>query len=190
MVDVLIKGEPYISLCSHSYSHVRVDAFEENETDFQEEMLLYNSATATLQPEKKLIFPENIEGFYNILDGLGYQKVRGAELKQNDNDFINKVKNNLLRSPPLSRFKKIGKHLVRETGSLFYNARGIRWRRYILENQCRRGLSNIIRNGGVFHIYNHPFNLAEDNDLYKSYIKLLYHVAMLRDQGHLTIDKF
>lgn len=191
LIEHLNSSSKYCSFCSHSYSHTRVDELASNDKAFEREIILFENAMEGMTYEKKFIFPQNIEGGFNVLEYLGYHKVRGAEVYQNDNKHLfKKFRNHVLLSPRLSESIQVTPYLVKETGSIFYNARNSKWRRSLVQYRCWRGLKNILRFGGKLHIYNHPFNLAEDKYLYKSYIKLLNNIARFRDKGLLQIDKF
>lgn len=183
LIEKLAKESRYIRLCSHTYSHTKVDSFRGNEKLFEQEMRLFEKATKSLPVERKLIFPQNIEGFYNVLISLDYKKIRGSETGSSIPNGIIRLKNNLFDSPPASCFSKIGATLIRETGSLFFNARSSRLRRMLLSLQTRRGIRKIMNNEGVLHIYNHPFNLAEDSMLYRNYLMLLHEIAEMRDKN-------
>ena len=55
--------------------------------------------------------------------------------------------------------------------------------------KARRGLRRAIREGGVFHLWTHPFNLASDQEVMLATLDAILRDAVrLRDAGRLRIE--
>jgi hypothetical protein len=175
-------------LCSHTYSHTRVDLYGSDAFGFETDLRTFERAVDDLDVERKLIYPENREGFADVLAALGYTKVRGADPSPSR---LLRALDAAVRPPPLSRVSLAAEGVARETSSLFFNAAGrSRARRRLLMLQLHRGLRAVKRTDGVLHVYSHPFNLAESDWLHDAYIDFLKRVARLRDQGYVDVRLF
>lgn len=79
---------------------------------------------------------------------------------------------------------------VFQTGSLYFNWVGGRYpsvKRNLLLRQTRRLLRQFGESEGVFHVWLHPFNLAESKELLELLLMFLKEVRTLRDQGRCEV---
>lgn len=186
----LVERTPGQRIASHSYSHVRFSYPGVTSSFIESEM----ENCSRLWKEQgnimdTFVFPQNHEGYFDVLHRHGIHKVRGAEISRQRN-ILKKVWTNALKPPPLSS-DSIHNGLKVSTGSIFFKTPPKQWYRLgLLELQIRRGLQLAINRHGMFHIYLHPFNLAESKDLLSSFIDLLKYLSKKRDYGLLDIIPF
>ena len=187
----LIQGTPLQSFASHGYSHMRFSyPGVTSEVVDRELKLCSNIWSDNDLSTEVFIFPQNHEGFFDQLHHNGIKKVRGAEYGNTNRSLVKRVVSKVIMPPPLSKDSKIN-NVELSTGSLFYNAPlGSKAYAYLLNLQFSRGLKQACRQGGVFHLYNHPFNLSESPDLFSSYCNMLKNIARKRDSGKLEIISF
>ena len=135
------------------------------------------------------VFPQNHEGFFDVIAKHGIVKARGAE-HESQRSLPARLWSNIVSAPPLSS-KTCREGIDVETGSLFYKASAEQgFRLSLIDIQMRRGVRRSQRSDGVFHVYLHPFNLAEFEPLFESFRQMLESIAVQRDRGHLEIVVF
>lgn len=181
----------------HSYSHIPFD-FDGVDARFVE----YDLAQANrafknydLSPEE-FVFPENTEGFHDILCSAG---IKTARIKA-DVDMSNRAKyliTTLVKSPPLSTTKQLSNGLLLESGSMLFNM-GVNkaYRMPFVYARACRGLSELVSYEGhtsnsftpTMHIWAHPFNFAEGKILRNTFIRFLKKLAIQRDKGLVRIE--
>lgn len=178
-------------IAGHSYSHTRfsypgVDtAFVGGDLDRSERSF----ATWSEKPEY-FVFPQNHEGYYDVLREKGYRHVRGAPVPTGDgqrNGRIGSLKRMMFDPPPMAKEDTVAR-MRRTSGSMFFKARG--GRLYALPFpyvRAQRGAGCAMREGRILHIWVHPFNFAETRMLLPLFLRFLRSACEARDAGRLEI---
>ena len=179
-------------IACHSHTHIRFNHEHINENTIRSDLKQFFSVIPdTIQRPDRFVFPQNIEAFYDILEEAGFKKVRGNELNDYNGSRMSYLLSTLTRPPPMSQSIKVGDNLFRETGSMFFNTGYNRlYRLPFLLLRARRGLSDVVKTGGTFHLWCHPFNFSESPRLLDSFIYILKSAARIRDAGYLEITTF
>jgi len=76
-----------------------------------------------------------------------------------------------------------------QTGSLYFNWSGGKYesiKKYLTTLQSKRMLSEMT-DGDVYHVWLHPFNLAESREHLEQFLKFIRDIARLRDDGMLEV---
>ena len=147
---------------------------------------------------RSFVFPRNVEGHHEALARHGFRAFRGA-----DPNAIAGWPRPLARpahlamhglglTPPVSRPTEALPGLWNIPGStLFLHRTGIR-RAVTRRARVRRaaaGLEAAVREGAVFHLWTHPFNIASDAPTLLGVLEeILQHAVRLRDAGRLRIE--
>ncbi len=134
------------------------------------------------------VYPLNHYSDLEVLRGAGFQIARTAPRRPSTR--LGKLIEMLSGSTPASELSAGPRGLNCETGSMLY-VWGIRndWRvrKILIDRQIRLGLRRAARDEGDFHIWLHPFNLAETPGLLEHSISLISKVARMRDRGEIDI---
>lgn len=184
---------------SHSYSHI---LFQEGKI---EEDIIATELRHMRKIEKKLglnvnsfIFPQNIEGFYDLLVKQNYHICRSTIQEKSlfNKKFIllakiNKIIKFLFLSPPMSNYSKHISGIKRFTGSMFFNP-GVRREKYIWQYEKRaiRGIKKACATGGCFHLWVHPFNFSETPSLIDSFYHVIEVAFNEQIKGNLSVLTF
>ena len=146
---------------------------------------------------RSFVFPRNREGHHDVLAGSGFVAVRGA-----DPSWTRRLPGRLGRlaglldqalsiAPPVSVPRQVRPGLWDIPGSMILMERtGLR--RLIPVSarirKARRGLHRAVREGAVFHLWFHPFNLAPDRTAMLGALDaILADVASLRAAGQIDV---
>jgi len=171
LFESVLSAKTEHQIVCHSYSHIR----------FKNALAQYKLNT------NKFVFPENTESYSMELLDMGIEKVRVPA----DNFFTNRFLYLLSLAvipPPTSKESKDGSGLIRHYGSMLFNDAGNAHRIPLLERRVTLGLSNVVHKNYDLHIWAHPFNFAESEALLKSFKKMIKRIAILRDEGKLSIE--
>ncbi|MGB7286180.1 MAG: hypothetical protein WBC71_04535 [Salaquimonas sp.] len=175
-------------IASHSYSHVPFTYQNVTNDTIHEDMLRFNKALAEYNLKAdRFVFPENREAHFAALAKSGYRKARVAA----DNRFSNRylyLASTMFLAPPSGREEIGPEGIVRQFGSMLFNDAGKSHRVPLLNRRLHLGLRQLERNGGVLHIWAHPFNFAESDPLKNAFIEMIKLIAKKRDKGLLTIE--
>lgn len=146
---------------------------------------------------RSFVFPRNVEGHHDVLLANGIRAFRGAEpywyrrLPRPLRRVAHLVDQAAAIPPPVSPASERLPGLWDIPGSMMLLSRvGIR-RLVPMQSRvrkARRGLRRASREGKVFHLWFHPFNLAVDRQaMLRVLDEILEEAARLRASGQLTI---
>lgn len=96
----------------------------------------------------------------------------------------------LFTSPPVSNVMMGAMGEIYQTGSLYFNWSGGRYeqlKKLSVWLQQHRVLNQLRNGNGLYHVWLHPFNLAESDDHYRYFVGFLKTVTDLRDKGFIEI---
>jgi hypothetical protein len=146
---------------------------------------------------RSFVFPRNVEGQHELLAGKGFTAYRGADptwyrsLTGPASRLAHLFDQALSLPPPVSLPAQTLDGLWNVPGSMLLLSRlGVR--RFIplsaRVRKARRGLHRAVREGKVFHLWFHPFNLAVDRrGMFSCLDRILGEVAGLRNAGRLEV---
>lgn len=147
---------------------------------------------------RSFVFPRNHEGHHDALRDHGFTSYRGADPARYHAwprpafRAAHLLTHALATPPPVSRPVERLPGLWNIPGSsLFLHRTGAR--RYVSHaarvHRARLGIRRAIRDGGVFHLWTHPFNVASDpRYLLGALDDILKSAVAERDRGRLTIE--
>lgn len=187
----MVEGKTGQYFAHHSYSHVRF-SFPGLDSRFVEAEMERSAdiwAVRKWPASTTFVYPQNHEGYQSALFAAGIRKVRGSELAQN-RTLLQKVMRNTVRVPQLSEVSFSG-GVESHTGSLFFKVPpNSSVRLAMLKQQARRLLNRAVLKQGTAHVYLHPFNLAESEELFEAFLVFLRLADRLRAQKKLEIVPF
>jgi hypothetical protein len=179
----------------HTYYHIRFNSKHIDsqyvERDFQKSKEIGESYNIKF---KSLIFPQNIEGYIELLPKYNFRCYRSSPPALNINmcsPFFREIYkgiNFISTPPPMSSSTETFPGLRKITGSMFFNP-GIK-RNHLLwfyKRRVIRGIDEAIKKKACFHIWTHPFNFAEVSLLFESFETILKYASRKRDKGELSI---
>lgn len=172
---------------SHSYSHVPFH-YQGVDADFvRQDMKAFNRVLKSAGFETdRFVFPENVEGYENELQGAGIKVVRVAADTLFKNRWLYLATIAIVPPPRVKEITGSG-GLTRHYGSMLFNDAGQSARIPLLNRRFALGLSAIRKKPAGFHVWSHPFNFAESEPLKTAFLATLRKVAALRDAGQLEI---
>ncbi len=172
----------------HSYSHLRFNHDNINASTIDRDITLNKSALADYNDNPtSFVFPQNIEGYVEVLIEHGFKTVRLNPFK-NQNNKLKQILDRNLSRPPASTIKFINEKLIGKTESIFFNPGNNRSKLTTLTLlRSKAGLNNCVKNNTTFHVWNHPFNFAENPRLLNAFVKFLEHACELRNKGKLAV---
>lgn len=174
-------------IACHSYSHIPFDYAGVDGKFVREELRRFKHTLAQYHLKtSKLVFPENTEGFYTELLDSGIDKVRVPADTFFKNRFLYLLSIAVI-PPPTCKESIDSSGVTRHYGSMLFNDAGNAHRIPLLERRIILGLNNVVTKNHDLHIWAHPFNFAESEQLLKSFKKMIERIAVLRDQGKLQI---
>lgn len=170
----------------HSFSHTR---FLEESFSVESKLVDLKKGQQSLlkygvQP-KSFVFPVNQVSNLDLLSQVGIEVARIPPKISSRN--VGKLSEALLGQTPTARRCKVQSDLYTEAGSMLFNWRGKKLRKLLINHQVGLGLSKATRSDYHFHLWLHPFNLAEIPGLESGLYKLLKKAAGLRDEGKIDI---
>jgi peptidoglycan/xylan/chitin deacetylase (PgdA/CDA1 family) len=199
IVDALRAAGPEQEIGCHSFSHALFDdpalTVEAVRSDL--EACLALAARHGITP-RSFVFPRNREGHHALLREYGFRAFRGAdptwhaEIPGPAGRVAHLVDQAISVPPPVSIPHEKLPGLWNIPGSMLLMHRsGLRrvvpMRARV--RKARRGLRRAIRDGGVFHLWTHPFNLASDHEgMLAALDAILLDAVRLRDAGRLRIE--
>jgi len=198
IVDAIVAGTAGHEIGSHGYSHAV----------FGDPGFGAGAAAAELDECRRLaglrglelrsfVFPRNREGHHGLIAERGFRAVRGADptwhsrLPGRLGRLAHLLDQLLAISPPVSVPRAVRPGLWDIPGSMLLMERtGLR--RLIPVSarvrKARRGLRRAVREGAVFHLWFHPFNLAPDRQAMLGALdQILAEVARLRAAGRIDV---
>jgi peptidoglycan/xylan/chitin deacetylase (PgdA/CDA1 family) len=155
---------------SHTFSHVIVGDPGCTRECFGSEIALCKEIAAESGVElKSFVFPQNNEKYHDVLARNGFETYRGNEpywfmkLPTLLQPFGRMVDCYLALCPPVSNPVKNACWNIQ--GSYFWGHRHGLWKLLPISQrvkQTKKGIDRAIRDGTVFHLWFHPFNLSTD----------------------------
>lgn len=189
LFDVVAGAKVVQDIGSHTFSHMRwgLPGFDRS-SKLQEMTQACRSLSGYGIDPKSFVYPLNQVADLDVLSETGFAIARTAPRRPASR--FGKMTEMLAGRSPGSRLARRADGLVTETGSLLY-VWGVRrdWpvRRHLIRQQVRRALRRIAGSDQQFHIWLHPFNLAETPHLLEDSLALLTKAARLRDAGKIEI---
>lgn len=176
-------------LACHSYSHIRFNREGCTADTIRSEMVRFINAAASVDVHPFFVFPQNIEGYHDVLKEFDIKTIRRREY-----DSSSRLWSLYKRYISPSHYSQITKHesgLITKRGNVFFSSgsgmvKKAAWP-FVYRNLIGR-IDKIAANGGEFHLWTHPFNFAEHDLVFTDFKRFLSHVVALRDQGLLEID--
>lgn len=188
LISILARTRVKHHFACHTYSHVRFNYPKITSSCVNSDLDIFEQLVPDfIDLSTCFVFPQNVEGFYSEVSKYGYKVFRGSELKLMPDNRINYFFKNVFGLPPKSIYSK-NNELVCMNGSIFFNT-GYKkkYRMPFLKARLNRGLKDIIENGGILHVWCHPFNFVESDGLYELFISFLEEVFKLREKGLINI---
>lgn len=124
---------------------------------------------------RSFVFPRNAVGHVDLLSDFGFTAYRGAAARWYEKREPPSALQRLARlwsvlvaaPPPLAAVRRVGPGLTDVPASMIYFPRhGVR--RFVSVSRrvarAQKGLAAAARSGGIFHLWFHPTNLADDTD--------------------------
>ncbi len=147
---------------------------------------------------RSFVFPRNREGHHEVLAEHGFAAIRGtdptwhARLPGRLGRLGHLLDQALMISPPVSVPRQVRPGLWDIPGSMLLMERtGVRRLVPVSARvrKARRGLRRSVREGAVFHLWFHPFNLAPDRAAMLGALdRILGDVAAMRDAGLIEVQ--
>ncbi len=174
----------------HSYSHIPFTYEAMNAAVIDAEIDRFQAAMKPygLSPDV-LVFPENRENHLDVLARRGFKKVRVAA----DGNYKSRwlyLASSLVSPPPLANETLGEAGVIRHAGSMLFADAAQAWRVPVIMRRFHMGLKRVMREGGVLHLWSHPFNFSESPALRQAFSDLLREVARHRDAGRLKVSLF
>jgi peptidoglycan/xylan/chitin deacetylase (PgdA/CDA1 family) len=199
IVDAIRAAGPRQEIGCHSFSHALFDdpALTAEAVRSDLEACLAQAARHGITL-RSFVFPRNREGFHALLREYGFRAFRGADPTWHSNvpgaagRLAHLADQAISIPPPVSvPFEQLPGLWNIPGSMLLLHRSGLR-RLVPLEarvRKARRGLRRAIRERGVFHLWTHPFNLANDHEgMLKTLEAILRDAVRLRDAGRLRIE--
>lgn len=199
ILDKLQSAHVPQEIGSHSFAHVLFGdpelSREAVEADLRECVTLAAKRGIEL---RSFVFPRNSEGHHEALRAAGFKAFRGADPYRFAGTprpvyrASHLATHALGLTPPVSRPSERLPGLWDIPGStLFMHRAGLRRgiSRRARVRRMRRGLEQAIVGGGVFHLWTHPFNVADDPRYLLGVLEDTLGLAVkARERGDLAIE--
>jgi len=198
VLDAIQSARTPHEIASHSFGHALY-----GDPAFTREAAVSDiEACIALAQERQLrlrsfVFPRNVEGHLDVLREHGFVAFRGADpipgrsLPRPVRRARHLAEHVIGTSPPVSPAVETLPGLWDIRGSmLFMSSSGIRKAitRVARIRKARAGLAAAAAQGGVFHLWTHPFNLASAPSLLLGVLEeMLADAARLRERGKISI---
>ncbi len=187
LFEAVIERHCRHHIASHTYSHVPFTLDGVSGEMVRQDLAAFN---ATLNgfglATDRFVFPENREKFSDIVSSCGFEKARVAAPEFSKTRMINLAATAILAPPCVSETRE-NCGLIRHTGSLLFHDAGKSWRRKLLKHRIGSGLNEAMRKKKCLHVWSHPFNFAESEDLLNAFLNTLRKIARARDSGKIEI---
>ncbi len=198
VVDLLLDAPVPQEIGSHSFAHI---PFGDPgcTADVADADLLACTKLAALRGVtlRSFVFPRNVEGHHALLREHGFVAYRGEDptwfrsFSGPRSRAARLVDQTVPIPPPVSVPTETMPGLWNIPGSmLLIGHRGARrlvpWAAPVLK--AKAGMARAVREGKVFHLWFHPFNLAADRErMLRAFRAILAEAARLRDAGQLEV---
>lgn len=174
---------------SHSFSHTRFQvkdfSDEAKKIDMQKAVTALKSFDIV---PRSFVFPVNQVASLDIVEQSGISVARmPAEMARTK---IGKLVERVTGDLPSALRSAHSENFFTESGTMLYhwkNNKNLRLRRQLVNHQSKLALRKAEMSDYHFHIWLHPFNLAEIRYLQNDLSSLIVKAATLRDQGKLEI---
>jgi hypothetical protein len=198
VVDRLIGASTKQDIGSHSFSHA-VFGEEGCTRDVAESELRACIALAETKGVKlsSFVFPRNSEGHHDVLRAHGITAYRGEDptwyrkLPGPTKQAAHFIDQASALAPPVVQPSETLPGLWNIPGSMLLIHRTGARKLITLDarlEKAKAGMRRAIDEGGIFHLWSHPFNLAPDRDgMIHTFRAIIAEAVALRDRGRLRI---
>jgi peptidoglycan/xylan/chitin deacetylase (PgdA/CDA1 family) len=198
IVDAIVAAKAGHEIGSHGYSHAVFGdpGFDDGAAVAELDECRRLAGLRRLEL-RSFVFPRNREGHHALIAEAGFVAVRGADptwhrrLPGRLGRLAHLVDQALAIAPPVSIPRQVRPGLWDIPGSMVLMERtGVRRLVPVSARvrKARRGLRRAVREGAVFHLWFHPFNLAPDRRAMLGALdQILAEVAALRAAGRLDV---
>lgn len=192
LYEMVLNAKTTQHVCSHTYSHVRFSYPDYSEDAITQDLLLSKSSKKdSPTPIDALVFPLNHDTSYAPLVRAGYKLGRSKPVYRFGQKLgpAGKILDQIVLPPPMVE-ETIDEHgMVHHSGSMFFNWPGSHTviRKAYVKNAAYRGLRKAVANNQSLHLWLHPYNLAEIDNLQSELSLFLQEACKMRDAGKLDI---
>lgn len=192
LYEMVLNAKTTQHVCSHTYSHVRFSYPDYSEDAITQDLLLSKSSkNDSPTPIDALVFPLNHDTSYVPLARAGYKLGRSKPIYRfgQKHGSVGKILDQIVLPPPMVEETTDEHGIVHHSGSMFFNWPGSHTaiRKAYVKNAAYRGLNNAVEKEQAFHLWLHPYNLAEIQNLQSELMIFLQEACKLRDAGKLDI---
>ncbi len=198
-VDLIEKWSrisSFSEVCSHTSTHVYPEypsvTSDQYVADVKQSLLILEKTFST--PVKSLIFPRDDILFRHEITA----KIRPLNFRLNPSFYNSHNKlgrvfdgaMRFVRDLPASVITSGACGEVYQSGSMYFNWSGGDFeqiKKKLVDIQSKRLIGQLERTDNVYHVWIHPFNLAESVEHYLSFSLFLKKVVDLRDMGVLDV---
>lgn len=183
----------------HSFAHALYGdpALSREAVDAELDLCVRLAAARGLEL-RSFVFPRNSEGHHEALASHGFRAFRGADptlfrhLPRGQRRTAHLASHAIGTPPPVSRPTERLPGLWNIPGSmLFLHRTGVRRvvGRVARIRKAQAGLEAAERQGAVFHLWTHPFNIASDRAWLLGVLDdILRRAVRMRDEGRIAIE--
>ena len=197
IVDKIRDSSVYQEIGSHSFSHMIFNnpllSQETVRSELSEMIQVAGNEGITID---SFVFPRNAEGYYEELVKIGIKVFRGIDqvwynhMAGYKRKFFHIVDDCLCLSPPVYE-AKFSHGMMNIPGSMLYLSRD-GFRKLIPIKlriiKAKKGIDRAIKEGKIFHLWFHPFNIASDSEsLLFGLEEILKYVAEQVENKKLTV---
>ena len=199
VLDLLLSGRTPQEIACHSFVHSPYDDPAMTSEVIRSDLAECKRVASTRGIElTSFVFPRNREAHHESLRAEGFTAYRGADptwfasLGGPPRRLAHLVDQALAVTPPVAIPRETLPGLWNIPGSmLLLHRSGVR-RAVPLRARvakARAGMQRAIRDGAVFHLWTHPFNVASDATfMLQALEEILAEAAALRQKGELAIE--
>lgn len=199
ILDMIQGARTPHEIGSHSFSHILYGDPELSEEAAESDLRACLDVAARRGISlRSFVFPFNSEGHHDVLRRNGFRAYRGLDPSpyQRMPYAVNRgghlVEHAVGVGPPVSRPHEMLPGLWNIPGSTFFSHRGGLRRgipRLSRLRRARAGLRKAREDGAVFHLWTHPFNLADDPRYLLGILDEIFSLAAgMRDRDELRIE--
>ena len=199
VLELLTAGRTPQEIGCHSFVHAPYDDPAMTADVVRSDLAECKRAAAARGLElTSFVFPRNREAHHDLLQAEGFTAFRGsdptwhADIGGSVGRLAHLVDQAVAMPPPVSVPSERLPGLWNIPGSmLLLHSSGVRrvvpLRARVAK--ARAGLWRAVREGAVFHLWTHPFNIASDAAfMLEALERILREAAAMRDRGELTIE--
>ena len=194
LVDKLGPIEPLIEIASHTSTHIYAEqcdvTSEQYVNDVREsinvlEKYFCTNVASLVFPRDQAKFNNNVAKYFSL----------NFRLNPNYGMNLNSFKRIVLGASRIYKMVPKSKVIMGaygeyyQTGSLYLNWSGGSYqtiKKFMTKLQTHRLLNNM-RQSEIYHIWLHPFNLAESLEYMDFFFKFIYDISELRDKGFIEV---